>query len=52
MSIHSSVETNNVAYSSLGETLKLKLSLNSNLPEDLRMIFKCQQTQHWETKFD
>ncbi|GEN49124.1 NUDIX hydrolase [Ligilactobacillus pobuzihii] len=50
--IHSGVETSNVAFFSLEEALKLKLSLNRNLPADLRMVFKCRQTQHWETKFD
>lgn len=50
--VHSGVETSNVAYFSLEDALKLKLSLNRNLPEDLRMAFKCHESQNWQTQFD
>lgn len=52
MSVHSGVETSSVAYFSLNDALNLKLSLNRNLPEDLRMAFKCHESQNWKTQFD
>lgn len=52
MSVHSSVKTSSVAYFSLEDALNLKLSLNRNLPEDLRMAFKCHESQNWKTQFD
>lgn len=50
--VHSGVETSDVAYFSLEEALKLELSLNRNLPEDLKMAFKCHRSEYWQTKFD
>lgn len=51
-SVHSGIETSDVAYFSLEEALKLKLSLNRNLPEDLKLAFECHESRNWETKFD
>ncbi|WP_270334442.1 NUDIX hydrolase [Ligilactobacillus acidipiscis] len=52
LQVHSGVETSNAAYFSLEEALKLELSLNRNLPEDLKLAFKCHQSDYWQTKFD
>ncbi len=45
-------ETDDAKYFTLDEALKLNLSLNRNLPEDLKLAFKCHNSQNWETVFD
>lgn len=45
-------ETDDAEYFTLDEALKLNLSLNRNLPEDLQMAFKCHHSEVWETVFD
>lgn len=45
-------ETDDAEYFTLDEALKLNLSLNRNLPEDLKMAFECHHSDVWETVFD
>ncbi len=50
--VHSGIETSNAAYFDLEDALKLSLSTNRILPEDLKMAFACHHSQYWKTKFD
>lgn len=45
-------ETDAAQYFTLDEALNLNLSLNRNLPEDLKTAFKCHGSEYWETIFD
>lgn len=50
--LQSGVETSDAAYFTLEEALQLKLSLNRNLPADIKLAFACHQQPKWQTKFD
>ncbi|AKP67540.1 NUDIX hydrolase [Companilactobacillus ginsenosidimutans] len=45
-------ETSDAKYFSLEDALKLKLSLNRNLPEDIEMAFNSHENSNWQTIFD